>query len=258
MSEEVLSDAPLGEERLIVEERDDFGVIRVVESGAFRYLEFGDEVEQSCVLMGDPSWLEYDYSRAMLVGALCHSRPRRALFLGFGAGSLTQACLKYLPLEEVEAIELRPSIPHLAREHLGLVEDERLNLRIGDAVQELAGCEPADLIFLDLYTDTGPAPAHIGWDFLGACRERLRPGGWLVINQWSTDDGRPLGAALLRGRFNRHYWECPVPEGNVIVFVPAALDQELNLRGLKKRVGQLEPTLGYSLRTYIESLRPAQ
>ncbi len=174
-----MSEEQLSEELLIVEERDDFGVIRVVESGAFRYLEFGDEVEQSCVLTGDPSWLEYDYSRAMLVGALCHPRPRRALFLGFGAGSLTQACLKYLPLDEVEAIELRPSIPRLAREHLGLADDERLNLRIGDAVQELAGCEPADLIFLDLYTDTGPAPAHIGWDFLGTCRERLRPGaGW--------------------------------------------------------------------------------
>ncbi|WP_371229235.1 spermidine synthase [Pseudomonas sp. QE6] len=246
------------EERLIVEERDAFGVIRVVENGDFRYLEFGDEVEQSCVLMQDPSWLEYDYSRAMLLGALCHARPRRALFLGFGAGSLTQACLKYLPLEEVEAIELRPSIPRLAREHLGLGDDPRLNLRIGDAVEELQRCEPADLIFLDLYTDTGPAPAHIAWDFLGACRERLRPGGWLVINQWSTDDGRPLGAALLRGRFHRHYWECSVPEGNVIVFVPAELDQELNLRALKKRVASLEPKLGYPLRGYIDSLCPAQ
>ena len=248
----------MSEDRLIVEERDEFGVIRVVEQGDFRYLEFGDEVEQSCVLTADPSWLEYDYSRAMLLGALCHSRPKRALFLGFGAGSLTLACLRHLPLDEVEAIELRPAVPRLAREHLGLGDDPRLLLRVGDAVQELRDCEPADLIFLDLYTDTGPAPAHLGWDFLGACRERLRPGGWLVINQWSTDDGRPLGAALLRGRFHRHYWECPVPEGNVIVFVPAGLEQELDLRGLEKRVADLEPQLGYSLRPYIESLRPAQ
>ena len=108
----------MSEERLIVEELDAFGVIRIVEQGGYRYLEFGDEVEQSCVRIGDPSWLEYDYSRAMLLGALCHSRPKRALFLGFGAGSVTQACLKYLPLEEVEAIELRPAIPRLAREHL--------------------------------------------------------------------------------------------------------------------------------------------
>lgn len=248
----------MSETRLIAEEVDEFGVIRVVEQGDFRYLEFGDEVEQSCVRVAEPDWLEYDYSRAMLLGALCHAKPRRALFLGFGAGTLTQACLKYLALDEVEAIELRPSIPRLAREHLWLRDDPRMTLRIGDAVEALAECEPADLIFLDLYTDTGPAPAHLAWGFLGACRERLRPGGWLVINQWSTDDGKPLGAALLRGRYHHHYWECPVPEGNVIMFVPASLDQELNLRALKKRASTLEAQLGYKLRGYIEALRPAQ
>lgn len=248
----------MSEDLLIAEERDAYGVIRVVEQGGYRYLEFGEEVEQSCVRIGDPAWLEYDYSRAMLLGALCHPAPRRALFLGFGAGSLTQACLKHLALDEAEAIELRPAIPRLAREHLGLVDEPRLRLRIGDAVEELGDCEPADLIFLDLYTDTGPAPAHLGWDFLGACRDKLRPGGWLIINQWSTDDGRPLGAALLRGRFHRHYLECPVPEGNVIVFVPADIEQSLEPRGLKKRARALQGDLGYDLGTYIDALRPAQ
>ncbi|MBO3274498.1 spermidine synthase [Pseudomonas schmalbachii] len=248
----------MSQDHLVVEEFDAFGVIRIVEQGGYRYLEFGDEVEQSCVRIADPAWLEYDYSRAMLLGALCHARPKRALFLGFGAGSVTQACLKYLPLQEVEAIEVRPAIPRLAREYLGLADDPRLNLRIGDAVEELENCEPADLIFLDLYTDTGPAPAHLAWGFLGACRERLRPGGWLVINQWTADDGKPLGAALLRGRYHHHYWECPVPEGNVIMFVPASLDQELDLPGLKQRAAALEPRLGYPLQGYIESLRPAQ
>ncbi len=104
----------MSEERLLVEERDEYGVIRVIESGDYRFLEFGDGVEQSCVFMPDPAWLEYDYTRAMLLGGLCHSQPRRALFLGFGAGSLTQACLRHLPLEEAEAIELRPAIPRLA------------------------------------------------------------------------------------------------------------------------------------------------
>ncbi|KAF1051103.1 MAG: Polyamine aminopropyltransferase [Stenotrophomonas maltophilia] len=248
----------MSEERLLAEERDAHGVIRVVEQGAYRYLEFGDEVEQSCSRIGDPAWLEYDYARAMLLGALCPEQPRRALFLGLGAGSLTEACLAYLTLEEVEAIELRAAVPRLARQYLGFGEDPRLQLRIGDAVQLLDDSEPADLIFLDLYTDTGPAPAHLGWEFLGRCRDQLRPGGWLVINQWSTDDGKPLGAALLRGRFQRHYWECPVVEGNVVVFVPADHDEDLDLQRLRERAEALEPLLGYSLKGYIDALRPAQ
>lgn len=167
-------------------------------------------------------------------------------------------CLRHLPLEEAEAIELRPAIPRLAREHLGLRDDPRLRLRIGDALESLGECAEADLIFLDLYTDTGPSAAHLAWNFLGACQERLAEDGWLVINQWSGTDGKPLGAPLLRGRYHHHYWECPVAEGNVVMLVPANLALELDQEALRTRAAALEPQLGYSLQGYIDSLRPAQ
>ncbi len=156
-------------------------------------------MEQSCVFTQDPAWLEYDYNRAMLLGALCHPQPRRALFLGLGAGTLTQACLKWLPLEAVEALELRPAVPRLARQHLGLAEDPRLAIRIGDALDLLDSAAPADLIFVDLYTDVGPSSAHLAWRFLENCQAKLNPGGWLMINQWSATDGKPLGARCCAG-----------------------------------------------------------
>ena len=90
-------------EHLLAEVHDEFGMIRVLEVADYRFLEFGDAIEQSCVFTADPSWLEYDYTRAMLIGALCHEHPESALFLGLGAGTLTQACLKFLPLEDVES-----------------------------------------------------------------------------------------------------------------------------------------------------------
>ncbi len=241
----------------IAEVTDAFGVIRVVEMGSYRFLEFGDSIEQSCVFSGDPSWLEYDYTRAMLLGALCHSHPETALFLGLGAGNLTQACLKFLPLDDVEVIELRPDVPRLAMEYLGLEDDPRLTIRIGDALDLLASAETADLIFLDLYTDTGPAVGHLAWKFLEDCQLRLNPGGWLIINQWAANDGKPLGAALLRGLFHRHYWEIPVKEGNVILIIPADLEQELELQDLQARDEQLAPQLGYSLLPLIKAVRPA-
>lgn len=245
------------EERLLAEVTDEYGLIRVLEVGDYRFLEFGAEVEQSCVFSADPAWLEYDYTRAMLLGALAHEAPETALFLGLGAGSLTQACLKYLPLEDVEAIELRPAVVELARSHLGLADDPRLYIRVGDALQLLDSAETADLIFLDLYTDTGPAAAHLAWDFLRRCQGTLNPGGWLVINQWGTSENKPLGAALLRGLFHRHYWECPVAEGNVVLLVPAELEQSLDRTRLQARVDALAPRLGYSLQPLLEVLRPA-
>ena len=242
---------------LIAEVHDAFGVIQVVEMGAYRFLEFGEAIEQSCVYMPDPSWLEYDYTRAMLLGALCHEHPESALFLGLGAGNLTQACLKFLPLDDVEVIELRADVPRLAMEHMGLTDDPRLTIRIGDALELLESAEKTDLLFVDLYTDHGPGVGHLAWTFLEDCQKRLNPGGWLVINQWATDDGRPLGAALLRGLYHRHYWELPVKEGNVILLVPADLEQSLDLDGLRARAEALAPRLGYSLDGLIREIRPA-
>lgn len=246
------------DERVLAEVHDEFGVIRVLEVGDYRFLEFGEAIEQSCTFTRDPNWLEYDYTRAMLIGALCHEAPETALFLGLGAGSLTQACLHFLPsLEDVEAIELRPDVPRLAMQYMGLRDDPRLYIRTGDALELLPSAESADLIFVDLYTDTGPAAGHLAWRFLENCQKRLNPGGWLIINQWGTDDGRPLGAALLRGLYHRHYWEIPVKEGNVILLVPADLDQPMSMGPLTARAAALAPQLGYSLQPLLDVMRPA-
>lgn len=245
------------EERLLARVEDAYGIVSVYEVEDYRFLEFGEAIEQSCVFTADPSWLEYDYTRAMLIGALCHELPESALFLGLGAGTLTQACLKFLPLDDVEAIELRPDVPRLAMEYLGLDDDPRLYVRIGDAVELLPTAEKADLIFVDLYTDHGPGVAHLAWNFLEQCQQQLNPDGWLVINQWAGDDGKPLGAALLRGLYHRHYWELPVKEGNVVVLVPAEFDQELQIDELRARAEALAPQLGYSLEYLIKAIRPA-
>ncbi|GGJ84126.1 spermidine synthase [Pseudomonas matsuisoli] len=245
------------EERIIAEVHDTFGLIRVLEVGPYRFLEFGDAIEQSCTFISDPAWLEYDYTRAMLLGALCHKAPESALFLGLGGGNLTQACLKFLPLDDVEVIELRPDVPRLAMEFLGLQDDPRLTIRIGDAVELLNTAEKADLIFVDLYTDVGPGVGHLAWNFLLACQEHLNPDGWLIINQWANDEGKPLGAPLLRGLYHRHYWECPVKEGNVVLMVPASLDQPLDMAELTRRCEALESDLGYSLLPLLQDLRTA-
>ncbi|HAN53090.1 MAG TPA: spermidine synthase, partial [Pseudomonas sp.] len=44
---------------------------------------------------------------------------------------------------------------------------------------------------------------------------------------------------------------------NVVVLVPADLDQQLDLAGLRSRAEALAPRLGYSLDSLIGALRPA-
>lgn len=245
------------ERKIIAQETDEYGVIRVVEVNGYRYLEFGDSFEQSCVLYDNPLYLKYDYTRAMLLASLCHEHPETALFLGLGAGSLTEVCLATLPLEDVEVLELREPLPRMAMEHLAMTDDPRLTIRIGDALELIDTAETADLIYLDMYTDLGPSAGHLAWGFLTKCQNKLNPGGWLIINQWATLDGSPLGAALLRGLFYRHYWEIPVKEGNVILLVPYSFEQTPSIPLMRQQAERIGEQLGYDISYLIEAIRPA-
>lgn len=242
------------EEQLLIEKHDGYGRIRVVEQGAYRYLEFGDEIEQSCYLKKHPTWLEYDYTRAMLLGALAHEQATSALFLGLGAGSLTNACLAALPLEKVQVIELRPLVVELAQEYMDFSPDQRLELIIGDAVEQLALMRTADLIFMDLYTDSGPSAAHMAQRFLEKCRAKLKPNGWLIINQWGMPDGKPLGAKVLDQVFPYGYWQCPLNEGNVVLWVGASAEQQLDLAQLREHQAQISQQLGFEMDYLLEKL----
>lgn len=245
------------ERKIIAQEIDEYGVIRVVEVNGYRYLEFGDSFEQSCVLYDNPLYLKYDYTRAMLLASLCHEHPETALFLGLGAGSLTEVCLATLPLEDVEVLELREPLPRMAMEHLAMTDDPRLTIRIGDALELIDTAETADLIYLDMYTDLGPSAGHLAWGFLTKCQNKLNPGGWLIINQWATLDGSPLGAALLRGLFYRHYWEIPVKEGNVILLVPYSFEQTPSIPLMRQQAERIGEQLGYDISYLIDAIRPA-
>ncbi|NLD00565.1 MAG: spermidine synthase [Gammaproteobacteria bacterium] len=245
------------ERKIIAQEIDEYGVIRVVEVNGYRYLEFGDSFEQSCVLYDNPLYLKYDYTRAMLLASLCHEHPETALFLGLGAGSLTEVCLATLPLEDVEVLELREPLPRMAMEHLAMTDDPRLTIRIGDALELIDTAETADLIYLDMYTDLGPSAGHLAWGFLTKCQNKLNPGGWLIINQWATLDGSPLGAALLRGLFYRHYWEIPVKEGNVILLVPYSFEQTPSIPLMRQQADRIGEQLGYDISYLIDAIRPA-
>lgn len=250
-------------ETLLERRRDDYGSLRITENRyGYRLLYFGELTEQSRIYPPNPAWLDYEYSRAMLLGCYWVGAGADMTLLGLGAGALANCLVKYCEPREVKVIELRAEVVNLAREWLSLSDDPRLNIQIGCAADYLADSYArSDLLCVDLYNEGGVSRLQLQADFFLACQRSLRPGGVLVINQWQMGrSGLPYAAALLREIFGEDHLQVVVDEGNVIVFVPAAGDPPLTLdkQAMTAWAEPLGDQLGYSLEPYIEGLQPAR
>lgn len=251
---------PSERERELEALRDDFGLIRVTELGELRYLFFGEQTEQSCGLIGDPTWLEYDYTRAMLLAGYWLENTDRVLALGLGGGSLVCAVLTHLQPRQVTAVELRSGVVEVARRWFGLPDDSRLEVLI-DSAENVVPREQAsaDLVLLDLYMEGGITALQLRMDFLEQCHRALRPGGLMVVNQWQLGHtGQPYAAERLQKLFGDRYLQVEVEEGNIILFIPQAGELALDQDAMRRWADSLEPQLGYSLRPFVEVLRRAE
>ncbi len=248
-----------GPEQELERQHDVLGELRVTQVGDLRYLYFGEETEQSCGLIGDPGWLGYDYTRAMLLAGFWQPQLERALALGLGGGSLVCAVLQHLQPAQMRAVELRPAVVALARRWFALPEVPELQVVVASAEQYMASLtEPVDLLMLDLYLEDGIAGAQLHMDFLQQCHAALRPGGLMVVNQWQQgSSGKPYAVHRLRELFGERYLQVEVVEGNIILFIPQSGELTLDRQAMNVWADGLELQLGYSLRPYIEGLRRA-
>lgn len=246
-------------ETLLASLQDDFGQLRVTEAEGYRFLYFGDQTEQSCCFVADPAWLEYDYTRAMLLGLFWCPLPAQATLLGLGGGSLANCLLRHFKPGRVTAVELRSAVVDMGRRWLGLSESPDLQLKIGCA-QTFIAENPAscDLLFVDLYMEGGISRLQLQAAFFEQCRQALRPGGVLIINQWQLGNtGNPYAGRMLNELFGDDYLQVPVEEGNILLFVPASGRLPLDRQAMEQWADDLETRLGYSLRPYVSALRRA-
>ena len=251
-----------GRETLLERRRDDYGALRITENGeGYRFLYFGELTEQSCVHVADPAWLEYDYTRAMLLGTWW-ARPHPDMtLLGLGGGALANALVRHFEPSRVQVVELREEVLALAREWLGLSDDPRLQVHIGCA-EKYIGNAPAscDLLLVDLYLEGGLSRLQLQAEFFRKCQQALRPGGVLVINQWQMGEtGLPYAAAMLADLFGDQFLQVQVEEGNILLFVPAVGEPPLPLDkpAMQAWSAGLQQQLGYSLEPYIANLHRA-
>lgn len=129
--------------------------------------------------------------------------PFRVLVLGLGAGTAWRVLEGVAPEGvdiALEGVELDPVVLALARDYMGLPEDDAHHRALGgvDARVALRGERaPVDLVVLDCYANQVEIPFHLATvEFLREVRSALAPGGWLALNAGGFGFDDPLVAAL--------------------------------------------------------------
>ncbi|MCB2181942.1 MAG: hypothetical protein KQH63_07945 [Desulfobulbaceae bacterium] len=225
---------------IIYKVRDRYGEIEVIDQGVERILSFGNQARQSVMLRDSPHALPLIYTQAMMTALLFQPQPQKALFLGLGGGTMPSFLLHHYPECQIDCVELRPKVVHAAHTYFNLpaddADDQRLRVYIDDASHFLGSGSQGDydLLFLDLFCESGPVDCVKENNFLAACRNNLSSHGILICNTWTatqanfTDFARMareiFPGKMLSLRLGARY--------NAVVF--AFIDPQM-LSGLRKR-----------------------
>jgi predicted membrane-bound spermidine synthase len=130
------------------------------------------------------SYLTDDYWDGFLVlpFAAGGGHSRRVAILGNGAGTTARALGRFFPRAQVDAVEIDPELTRLGRRWFGL-SNPRMKVHHSDARTFLRRSDARyDTILVDVYRQPY-IPFYLATrEFFSLARERLRPGGSVVVN----------------------------------------------------------------------------
>jgi spermidine synthase len=135
-----------------------------------------------------------EYARNSLLALAFNPQAQSFLILGLGGGSIPQMLLAARPAATVDAVEIDPEIPDLARRFFQLETSARFQVYLEDAAAYVARCaKQYDIVMVDTYVgEVLPAQCTTG-EFFSNARRLLGNKGLLVINWMRGDPQRFRG-----------------------------------------------------------------
>jgi spermidine synthase len=189
------------------EEKSQYSYVRVVDSGSYRSLYFGEKdtgIVQTVIDRDRPHRLQHSYSQSMLAGLIYRPAAESVLLIGLGGGAIVRYLNHEFPSVRLDVVEIDPAIVRIARDWFGTVAGPRTRIFVADGHEYLRrSTERYDLILLDAYLDPGPLTDATGYpltlknsDFYRALHERLRPDGVVLFNLIDGKDGEAYLASI--------------------------------------------------------------
>jgi spermidine synthase len=176
--------------------------LAVVDDEESRYLRF-DSSFQSGMFRDRPFATRFEYTDYFDLGLAYNPDARNVLFIGLGGGSAPKRMWRDFPELDLQVVEIDPVVADVAYRYFGLPRSPRLDVEIEDGRRFLAADERRwDVIALDtFYADS--IPFHMTTlEFLDLLRERLAPGGVVVVNTIGSIRG--TGSRLFRSLYKTY------------------------------------------------------
>jgi hypothetical protein len=132
--------------------------------------------------------------------AVLERTPRSIAILGNGAGTTVRAYERYFPEVAIDGVEIDPELTELGRDWFGLEDRPGLRLIHEDARPFLRDADRRyDAIFVDAYRQPYIPFYLTTEEFFELVRERLNPGGTVIVNAGHPEGSRELEKVLTAG-----------------------------------------------------------
>lgn len=237
---------------------EDARTVYVSEKFGVRSLHIGSDTVQSAMRIARPYDLELSYTRSMMAFLLFGALPRSVLMVGLGGGSVAKYVHHHLPDTRVRVLEIDPQVVAVARQCFHVPADGgRFEIITGDGAEYMNRRDvSADVIMVDGYDAESHVEELATREFYGDCRDRLAPGGVLVVNLWGGD--RQFNEVLKRieGAFPAGTLCLPARKpGNVIAFAFRDAPGPMAWSDLERRAAVLEARYGLEFPSFVAGLR---
>lgn len=179
---------PTHAERITLEDRRTaFQRLTVIEDTQRheRYLYSDDQrYMQGMLSLRRPDDLGPAYLRSALLGLIfAPASPSAMLFVGLGTGSLPRYLSTRYPRTRLDAVEIDPAVPRVARRHFALPSTPRLKVIVREGRDFIrAQTQKYDLVLMDAYFGAEIPPSLATIEFMAELRGVLQPAGIVVAN----------------------------------------------------------------------------
>jgi spermidine synthase len=173
-------------------QRDEFGLIEVVDTPQMRSLFFDSPVEQSRLYFHAPMTLSFEYQQVIEDKILAFQTQypiKRLLMLGMGGGSIASHLNALQPNMQIHIVELRQAVIDIAYQYFHLPETPEIEAIQEDAWDFIAeGLSRYDVIIVDVFDEEGLPNDFTEVAFQENLLKNLKSPGLVLFNLWNHKD----------------------------------------------------------------------